>query len=451
MARSRTAGFSLSELLVVIAVILILLSLLSVGVSRSYTEAERLQCQQNLEQLGLACQMWSNEHDGHELAAVDTTTGRSTLWFKALAPYLSKTGGAAETVTVLNCPQVADRLPGAGGGDGGEVSWSGGPDILFSYDRYRSWFDFIGIVQDLREAGWPGTIHMLERHPQEQSGVFNSITPHIDSYGIFTYIDAWYGKQFTGDELAAVKRFQQDQRSIFVSADHYASFTQVNNQLADYCGWGLYNWDVIDRGNNGQPYQPICDHPIGAGVTLFRGYNSEGQIQIPSDPSKQNQYASLVLFSGLIPNDAITGVLDDGKVRMVMEANWTKFASPGWSYGGEWKEDHFRYVQNIYNWLLERSSSGVKLTYGYNNEIGGRDPATGRLRPRPAHPSRVIRILDYEDFIADHDGRENDDPEYFIALRHGGRANVLFVDGHVEPLHLEEITEGNWGRWRVDR
>jgi len=451
-----TRAFSLTELLVVISIILILSSLLVVGIGEFHMLAQRIRCQNNLKELNHACQMWLNEHKEKELAAIGNYGGRSNLWYKALLPYLSPAGSVAEASLVLNCPLVSGHLGGVGQDDT-QYEWGGGPDILFSYDRYRSWFDFIGVVEDLRAAGWPGTIHMLERHPVTESGVFNPITNIIQDYGIFTYVDAWYGKQFTADELEAVKKFQGQSRSIFISADHYPDFTQVNNQLADYCGWGLYNLASVNRGNNGQPYQPVCDHPIGAGIELFRGYDSEGRIQLATEPAKQNQYANLVLFSGLYsgpPPDAITGTMDDGKVRLVMEANWTKFASPGWSYGGAWKDDHFRYVQNSYNWLLERSGGGDEISYGYNNQIAARDPQTGLTRPRPAKLSQVIRILDYEEFVADHDGLPSagaDDPEYYIALRHGGRANVLFMDGRVEALTLEEIKKDNWRLWNAER
>jgi len=458
-------AFSLTELLIVISIIMIMSSLLVVGVGEFYVLAERVRCQNNLENLSNACQMWSNANGGRELAAIGNYSGRSNLWYKVLLPYLSSEGSVAEAGLVLNCPLVSGYVTGDSQQD---QEWGGGPDVLFSYDRYRSWFDFIDVVNDLRAAGWPGIIHMLERHPVTESGVFNPITDIINDYGIFTYIDAWYGKQFTTDELEAVKQFQAQSRSIFVSADHYSDFAQVNNQLADYCAWGLYNLANINRSPNydgTRPednnktliYAPICDHPIGAGVSNIAGYNSEGRIQLATDPSKRNQYASLVMFSPLHaapPPDALVGVMDDGKVRLVMETPWTKFASPRWYYGGACKEDHFRYVQNIYNWLLERSGGGDEISYGYNNQIGARDQATGRVRPRPAKLSQVIRILDYEEFVADHDGlpgADADDPEYYIALRHGGRANVLFMDGRVEALTLEEVKADNWRLWNAQR
>lgn len=63
--RRKNGGFTLIELLVVIAIISILAGLIIPGVMNSMRRADRLQCMNNLRQIGVALHSYSQDYNGH--------------------------------------------------------------------------------------------------------------------------------------------------------------------------------------------------------------------------------------------------------------------------------------------------------------------------------------------------------------------------------------------------
>jgi len=84
---TRLAGFTLVELLVVIAVIAILASILLPALANGKAAAKRIQCVDNLRQLGLATQMFWDEHDDLTFRYLNgATNGGRLYWFGWLKP-----------------------------------------------------------------------------------------------------------------------------------------------------------------------------------------------------------------------------------------------------------------------------------------------------------------------------------------------------------------------------
>ncbi|MFO7898867.1 MAG: prepilin-type N-terminal cleavage/methylation domain-containing protein, partial [Planctomycetota bacterium] len=77
-----TRGFSLTELLVVITVILTLVSILAVGTKHLLVKSSQLQCQQRMEHIFHGCLMYANQNRGVFPASWDFSRGRA--WYETL-------------------------------------------------------------------------------------------------------------------------------------------------------------------------------------------------------------------------------------------------------------------------------------------------------------------------------------------------------------------------------
>jgi len=106
---SGKSGFTLIEMLVVIAIIALLTSILVPTVSRTLDRARRTQSTSNLRQIGQAFHLYVSEpsNRNQEFPATVASDGgpHGTPWFFKIAPYLQReAGNAGDLDRVFRCP-----------------------------------------------------------------------------------------------------------------------------------------------------------------------------------------------------------------------------------------------------------------------------------------------------------------------------------------------------------
>ena len=91
-SRLRSHGFTLIELLVVIAIIAVLIALLLPAVQSAREAARRIQCVNNLKQIGLAAHNYHSVNDTFPPAVFSFASGNTNLWGQTarLLPFIEQ-------------------------------------------------------------------------------------------------------------------------------------------------------------------------------------------------------------------------------------------------------------------------------------------------------------------------------------------------------------------------
>ena len=451
MKRRTTArGFSMTELLVVVAIILILASILMVTTGEMFTQATELQCRHRLSQLGKACQMFANVHRGQRLSSYDRVTYRR--WYDEL-----QMGDYITDRRILNCP-AAD--PGTGSSE--ETETATGSDLpLLLYntgtgrpgsgyhenEHWDEWATYVNLRAWLDENMEHGYICVQGSSNALVRLQASMLTACSQIWFLNTEFHDYKPGQnvFDPDEVAAIHDFHQRGGGIACWSEAWEQddFYRSTNNVIEACGDVGLEADYAGKWSGSAITWVIeeDDHPTmtddEGSITRMQSACTPALFRIvDNDPRAHIVGSAKIIDRGQEDPGTwnLIAVHDNGTARTMLHGSFmTLLDRGGWPSG-----DIQRLCITSEKWL--RRSGGLRsegrCTYGYNNLVGrdGRSPAAD-----------TIVIMDYIDWEIDRDGANpEDDDDAKIALRHGGRANALMGDGSIRALRLEDVKRGMW-------
>jgi prepilin-type N-terminal cleavage/methylation domain-containing protein/prepilin-type processing-associated H-X9-DG protein len=120
-------GFTLIEILVVIAIIVLLVAILFPVFSRARENARRASCMSNMKQLALSVTQYAADNDG-KLMSYNTSPGYTSNWnrFSPIQPYI-------KNYDILFCPSAPRHPNGSSDSNGTTSAWA--PQYGFPTDE----------------------------------------------------------------------------------------------------------------------------------------------------------------------------------------------------------------------------------------------------------------------------------------------------------------------------
>ena len=223
--RSRRA-FTLVELLVVVAIIGVLVALLLPAVQAARATARRMQCANNLRQIGLGLHQYFDVHKG-EFPAMSHEVDRAESWIVTLAPHMENVDD------IRLCPEDIARLEDESG-RATSYAMNGYLRPVSSEERFllegtedeATLDNFAHRLKEL--ASTHTTIVMLE------AGVFVEATyDHLDNWAWFTELYDTPEKRIERVRAeVAIDRHQGDVANYLYADGHVASIPA--DQISDW-------------------------------------------------------------------------------------------------------------------------------------------------------------------------------------------------------------------------
>lgn len=109
--RSQANGFTVVELLIVLAVVAVFAALLLPALSRTSARSARLNCSNNLKQIGLSAKTWGLDNGDKFPMGVSTNAGGTMEWTMTgfLSPHFQVMSNELSTPKLLVCPNDVKR------------------------------------------------------------------------------------------------------------------------------------------------------------------------------------------------------------------------------------------------------------------------------------------------------------------------------------------------------
>ncbi len=433
--RRTDRGFSLIEMQVVIAIVMMFSSMLVVGSSELYRQAQQVACAANLSQLGTACLMVRNTTRRLPTARSNIVGDETAVrWYDLLRAYLDDT-------KVFTCPADWDdfarpgrddrtRLPifyvcyGAGRKGRCFTQWG-------HYDSGRDWLRGVANPDYPATATGPAFPYPVESNPDSYGGGGTEVTPDL----LAGYSQVWILPTIrmdlpgpntshlpTSDERAALADFVASGGGVHL----FAVNTPDGLRFLEALGNPVTLSGTVSPAYTFEP----GPHPVVAGVGRLAAPLPTG---FRARPHERFSLAPGTEAVGTKTNGSVAIAARDhgpGRILINHAIDTAMVYRPHYDHCND-DLDFKTYSINAAHWLHGPAASHITCSYGYNNQLG--------------HDARTVAgdtivLMDYHDWEIDRplDGSGQDDS--FIALRHGGRLNAFLADGSVRALFRAQIT-----------